>query len=233
MITATSDVIAIIPVRGGSKGVPGKNLMPVAGRPLLAWTIAAVASASAPIRCVVTTDDDALAALAAELGAEVVRRPASLATDTAPTEPALLHALDALGVPSSAAPSPVVLFLQVTSPVRLPGTIDAAVAQFHASGADAIVGVVAEHPFLWRGPTTAPTALYDPDARPRRQDLRDDQLVYRETGSLYLTSASALRASGNRISGRVELFVMADTEGIDIDTAADVENAERVLKELR
>lgn len=226
-IAPDADVFAIIPARGGSKGIPRKNLRPLAGRPLIAWTIEAVRDTDARIRCVVTTDDDEIAQLAERLGAEVVHRPSDLATDESPTEPAMLHALECLY--GSASPQSVLL-LQATSPIRLPGTIDRAIAEFSRSGADCLVGVIDASPFLWRGPTGQPTALYDPSARPRRQDLASDQHLYRETGSLYLTRTTALRESGNRISGRIELFVMADIEGADIDTEADFADAERMMR---
>lgn len=229
-IVPEASCAAIIPARGGSKGVLRKNLLAIAGRPLLVWTIDAVAEASAPLRCIVTTDDDEIAAVAQESGAEVVRRPSNLATDEAPTEPALLHVLDA-AVGASAIND--VMLLQATSPVRLAGTLDRALETYRSSHATSLIGVVASSPFLWRGPTDSPTAVYDPDARPRRQDLTAGQRVYRETGSLYLTSSRELRATSNRISGRTELFVMDDVEGLDIDTHADAREAARLLEGLR
>jgi N-acylneuraminate cytidylyltransferase len=226
IVVRGTDTLVVVPARGGSKGVPRKNLLPVAGKPLLAWTVAAASDAVARLRVVVSTEDEEIAALATSLGAEVVERPASLASDLSATEPALLHALDALSPTDDVTR---VMMLQATSPVRLPGTIDRALAEHTSSGCTSLVGVVEMSPFVWRGPTDSPTAQYDVGHRRRRQDLRPSDLVYRETGSLYVTTISALRATSNRISGPTALFVMAAREGLDIDTADDVEEAERML----
>lgn len=219
--------VAMIPARGGSKGVPRKNVMALAGKPLIAWSILAVAEAEEPMRCVVSTDDQEIAAVAENYGADVVWRPASLASDEAPTEPSLIHAMDVLEA-DSYRPQEVML-LQATSPVRLPGTLDAALRTYRDSGATSLVAVVEEHPFLWRGPREQPVALYDVNTRPRRQDLTDAQRCYRETGSLYITAPAALRSSGNRIAGSTVLFPLRPEEGGDIDTLQDMTSAGHVL----
>lgn len=216
---------AIIPARGGSKGIPRKNLQPVAGRPLIAWTIDAVLDASSDIECVVSTDDDEIASVASQLGARVVRRPAELADDSAPTEPALLHALDSL----SAADERIYMLLQATSPMRLPGTLDRALEAFVDLEVDSLVGVVETSPFLWRGGTGRPRPLYDPARRLRRQDLSDTDRVYHETGSLYVSTVGDLRRTGNRLSGRIGLFHMDELEGVDIDTYGDLARAGSLL----
>lgn len=225
MFDATSPTVAIIPARGGSKGIPRKNLATVAGRPLIVWTLEAVKQAATGFRCVVTTDDSAIAEVASSFGAEVVHRPAKIAADETPTEPALLHVLDTLPAPGVE----VVMLLQATSPIRLPGTLDRALQRYQESGATSLVGVVPVPPFLWRGPAQRPTALYDVDRRPRRQDFDQSHEVFRETGSLYLTRVDALRASGNRISGETVVFPMAEVEGLDIDTVEDLAHADRLL----
>lgn len=222
-LDANARCLAVIPARGGSKGVPRKNVMDLAGKPLIAWSILAVAEAEEPIRCLVSTDDQEIADVAKAYGAEVVRRPSELASDEAPTEPSLVHVLDILEA-DGYEPSEVML-LQATSPVRLPGTLDAALRMYHDSGATSLVAVVEEHPFLWRGPVAEPAPLYDVSARPRRQDLTDAQRCYRETGSLYITAPAALRSSGNRISGSTVLFPLRPEEGGDIDTLQDMTSA--------
>ena len=109
-----SGALALIPARGGSKGIPGKNLQSVGGVPLIGRTVAAAKASTRVGRVVVSTDDDAIATAAKEYGAEVVRRPAAIASDTASSESALLHALDTLEQQSSL-PKQLV-FLQCTSP---------------------------------------------------------------------------------------------------------------------
>lgn len=223
--------LVLIPARGGSKGVPRKNLRPVGGRPLLVWTVRqALALAGPEVDVVVSTDDDEIARVALEAGAEVpFRRPADLARDETPTEDAVIHALEQMA--AIGRPADRVMLLQATSPVRRPGTLARALAQFDGSGADALVGVVPQAPFLWRA-THPPRAAYDVGRRPRRQELTAEQLLYRETGSLYVTAAEVYRREHHRLGGVVELFVMDEIEGTDIDTEHDLVVAEAQLRRL-
>lgn len=226
-------ILCVVPARGGSKGVPRKNLRLVGGKPLIVWTIEQALSARPAMDVVVSTDDEEIAAVARSAGALVpFLRPADLALDTTPTEPVVQHAIDAARV-AEAAPDAVML-LQATSPVRLPGTLSRAVAQLEATGVDSLVGVVPQAPFIWaEGSADAgPTAAYDVTARPRRQDLTPATLRYRETGSLYLTRTWVYDELDNRLGGRVGLFVMDELEGIDVDTELDLEVADRQLSQL-
>jgi CMP-N,N'-diacetyllegionaminic acid synthase len=227
MITDDAAYLAVIPARGGSKGVPRKNLRPLLGTSLLQWSISHVERAETPMRVVVTTDDPEIARVASEAGAEVpFLRPAELSSDEAPTEPAVLHALEAVA-PGSAIRD--VVLLQPTSPVRRDGSLDEAVRQYEASGADSLVSVVRSSPFLWRGPRSDPSPLYDVGNRRRRQDLAEDEHVYQETGSIYITSVEALVGSRNRISGRTILFEMTPDESLDVDSEEDLRLAEQLL----
>jgi len=134
-------VVGLIPARGGSKGIPRKNLVPVAGKPLLRWTIEAALGARALERVVVSTDDDEIAAAAG--GCEVVPRPAALAGDDTPMLDVVLHALESLeGIDA-------VCLLQPTSPLRRSEHVDAVVHLLEQSGADGVVTVVeVPHQFL-------------------------------------------------------------------------------------
>ena len=221
--------LCVVPVRGGSKGVPRKNLREVAGRPLLAWTVEQALAARPQMEVVVSTEDAEIAAVARGLGVGVVDRPAELARDTTPTEPVVRHAL-AQARAQGAAPDAVML-LQATSPLRLPGTIDRALAQFVESGVDSLVGVVEQPPFIWTD-GQPPVATYDVAARPRRQDLAPWQRRYRETGSLYLTRPWVYDELDNRLGGRIGLFVMDEVEGVDADTEIDLLVADRSLSHL-
>jgi N-acylneuraminate cytidylyltransferase len=222
--------LCLIPARGGSKSVPGKNLRQLGGKPLLAWTIEQALRTSGDLRIVVSTDSEAIAAVALQAGAEVpFRRPAALAGDTASTEGAVLHALDALAE-EGYRPEAVIL-LQATSPVRLSHSIERAIRHFETTGADAVVGVVRQVPWVWHS-GHPPTAEYDVDRRPRRQDLTPDRFLYRETGSIYVTRTTIYEQTGNRLGGRISLFEMEEVEGIDIDTEIDLMIAEQVLGHL-
>lgn len=227
-------ILCVVPARGGSKGVPRKNLRLVGGKPLLVWTLEQALSARPAMDVVVSTDDEEIAAVARAAGALVpFLRPPELALDTTPTEPVVRHAIAAARA-ADAAPDAVML-LQATSPIRLPGTLSRAVAQLDATGVDSLVGVVPQAPFIWaegNGADAGPTAAYDVTARPRRQDLTPATLRYRETGSLYLTRTWVYDELDNRIGGRVGLFVMDELEGIDVDTELDLEVADRRLTQF-
>lgn len=223
-------ILCVVPVRGGSKGVPGKNARVVAGKPLLGWTIEQALACRPELDVVVSTDDPVLADLAVAAGADVpFLRPDGLAQDHTPTEPVVVHAIQHR-IAEGRRPDAVML-LQATSPIRLAGTLDRAVEQFTRTGVDSMVGVVAQTPFLWRlrDPVTAHYAV---DARPRRQDLGERDLFYRETGSLYLTRTEVYLDQGNRIGGTVGLFVMDEVEGVDIDTLVDLQIADQLLRNL-
>ena len=268
-----SRLLAVIPARGGSKGIPRKNLAPVGGRPLLVWTIeqalATRYAAGGRLDVLVSTDDPEIADVARSAGALVLDRPAELAADTTPTEPVVRHAVQARRA-AGAGPE-AVLLLQATSPIRLPGTLDRAIEQFETTGVDSLVGVVPTPIYLWAPgaqPEDPPAALYPWQARPRRQELRAAQVRYRETGSIYVSRTelydprragagpigsgaehpdsvgpgaadpgslgrrSAGVTSGNRLGGRIGLFVMAEVEGIDIDEPVDLAVADATMRWL-
>lgn len=228
-------VLCVIPVRGGSKGIPRKNLKPIAGKPLLQWTIGQALDAKAELapegtdlRVVVSTDDDELAALAREAGAEVpFMRPAELAQDTTATEPVIEHAIEFFRAQGTELDG--VMLLQATSPLRLPGTISRAVRQFLDGQDDSLVGVVPHPPFLWTMGDPV-QAQYPVMNRPRRQDMAPEDLRYYENGSLYITSPRIYDEFHNRLGGRIGLFVMDEVEGVDIDTPLDFQIAEAQLE---
>lgn len=174
----------------------------------------------------VSTEDDEIAEVSAAAGATVIRRPDELAGDQAASEPVVEHAIEVItadhGRPDK------VMFLQATSPFRLPGTLARAVSEFDATGVDSMVGVVPQEIFIWqREPEVR--AHYPFEARPRRQDMTADKLRYRETGSLYLTRTEVYERFHNRLGGRIGLFVMDPYESLDIDTIEDFDRAEYTL----
>ena len=221
--------LCVIPARGGSKGVPRKNLLDVGGKSLIVWTIEQ-ALATEGLDVLVSTDDEEIASVARAAGARVPwLRPAELAQDTTPTEPVVRHAIER--VTAERGRPDAVMLLQATSPVRHDDTLGRALREFEESDVDSMVGVVEQAPFIWQA-TQPPTAAYDVTARPRRQDLTPETTRYRETGSLYVTSTEIYEQQDNRLGGRIGLFVMAEDEGIDIDTELDVELAVRLMRNL-
>lgn len=227
-------MLCVIPVRGGSKGIPGKNRRFVAGKPLVVWTIEQALAARPEMDVLVSTDDQELAEIARVAGAQVPwLRPAHLAEDATATEPVVEHAI-AEYTAAGRRPEAVML-LQATSPVRLPGTLDRAIAQFVETGVDSMVGAVAQTPFLWQyglNEHEQPRAHFTIGARPRRQELERTQMFYRETGSLYVTRTETYEREHNRLGGRIGIFEMDDVEGVDIDTELDLSIADHQLVNL-
>lgn len=224
-----SEVLAIIPARGGSKGVPRKNVRLLAGRPLICHSIDHALRSELVTRTVVSTDDAEIADVAQHAGAEVVQRPAALSADASPSEPALLHVLKSLREREGYTPE-LVVFLQATSPIRADDAVDAAIRQMRRENTDSLVSVCASHDFLWttRGDGGVPVN-YDPARRPRRQDM-DPQ--FRENGSMYVMRAAGLERHACRIFGKVALFEQPMLHGFQIDTPEDFRLCEAVFEML-
>jgi YrbI family 3-deoxy-D-manno-octulosonate 8-phosphate phosphatase len=229
----TDIVVAIIPARGGSKGVPGKNLVTVGGRSLVARAIDACRRAGNIDQVFVSTDDDAIAAEAERYGASLIRRPADLATDQATSESALLHALDELGPAGDGATSPqVVVFVQCTSPFIDPHALAAAVSRVASGDVDVAFSAVPTYEFLWSVAPDDSARLakglnHDAAVRLRRQDRQPD---WRETGAFYVMDAAGFRAAQHRFFGRVAVEPVAEADAIEIDTPEQVEVARALAR---
>jgi len=215
------DVVAIIPARGGSVGIPRKNLQKVGGETLVARAVHS-ARVSAKIHHVfVSTDDGEIAGEARRAGALTIDRPAGLATATATSESALLHALGSL----DRAPR-IVVMVQATSPFIDASDLDAAIGRVASGEADVVFSAVATPVFLWR-PAHADGigwegVNHDAAVRPRRQDL-PPQVA--ETGAFYVMRADGFRDAEHRFFGRVEPQLVDERFAIDIDTDVELEIA--------
>jgi CMP-N,N'-diacetyllegionaminic acid synthase len=218
-------VLALITARGGSKGLPGKNVRPVQGRPLIDFSIAAARAAACVDRVVLSTEDDEIARVAQACGCEVpFRRPAALASDEARSMDVVIHALDQ--VPRH----DIVVLLQPTSPARTAADIDATVQQLLDAQAPACVSVCAaeESPYwMFRlGEHSRLTPLLDTPAATRRQDLPP---VFLLNGAVYAARTDALRRMGSFLGPETVAHVMPRERSIDIDTLEDFENFARQL----
>lgn len=221
-------VVAVIPARGGSKGISRKNNRLLAGKPLIVHTIEQAMQSNCVIETVVSTDDDEIASVSEAAGATVVRRPADISGDQASSESALIHATHSLLQQGRPLPD-LTVFLQCTSPVRRPGDIDAAVAMLTQKGADSLLSVSPSHRFLWTEEGGKARSInYDFRNRPRRQDMATQ---YVENGSIYVFRTQALLDSGNRLSGKVALYPMDEEAAVDIDSMLDMKLAEMILLE--
>ena len=222
-IAPTARATAIIPARGGSQGLPGKNVARVGGVPLVARAVLAALAADRIGRVVVTTDDDAIAEAARDAGAEIVARPAELAGATASSESALLHALEVLGLGAPGADD-LVVFVQATSPFIDPADLDAAIERVSSGERDSVFSAAPSHVFLWRDDAVTGAAGVNHDAahRPRRQDRAPE---YAETGAFYVFRTVGFLAAGHRFFGRIGVQPVHPDHAIEIDDAADLERA--------
>lgn len=224
----TPSVLTVIPARGGSKGIPRKNVLPVGGKPMIGWTIEAARAAKAVDRVVVSTDDPEIATVARRFGAEVVDRPAELAGDSASSEAALLHTLDVLRERDGYEPD-LLAFLQCTSPLTAAEDIDGTVAALEREGADSAVAVVPFHYFLWKQDTSGEAVgiNHDKRVRPMRQD-REPQFL--ESGAVYVMKAAGFREARHRFFGKTALYEMPSERRWEIDDPVDLEVAEVLLR---
>jgi YrbI family 3-deoxy-D-manno-octulosonate 8-phosphate phosphatase len=211
-------VVAVVPARGGSKGVAGKNLRRVAGRSLVARAVDAALAAESIDRVLVSTDDVEIAAEARRAGAEVVDRPAELAGDTASSEAAVLHTLARLDIQPQ-----IVVFIQATSPFIDSGDLDSAVRRVATAREDVVFSAVQTHTFLWREtPDGAVGVNHDAATRLRRQD-REAQ--FQETGAFYAMRASGFVRAGHRFFGRIGMLEVDSARALEIDTMRELELA--------
>ncbi|MEP4740491.1 acylneuraminate cytidylyltransferase family protein [Saccharospirillum sp.] len=221
--------LAIIPARGGSKGIPNKNIKLIGGKPLIAWSIEQALASSFVDRVVVTTDSEEISIIAKDYGAEVpFIRPSSLALDTSTTESAMLHCLEWLEEFDNYQPDATVL-LQPTSPVRSKNSIDNAIELYFQNKCDSVLSVCEFWHFLWRN-NKAPVAEYDYRNRPRRQDIQDKDIRYKENGSIYISKTNLLKKDMNRLCGNnIGLYLMTESESYEIDSYIDWMVVESIL----
>ncbi|MDR2368213.1 MAG: acylneuraminate cytidylyltransferase family protein [Deltaproteobacteria bacterium] len=201
--------LGIIPARGGSKGIPRKNLRPIAGHPLIAWTIQAAAEAKLLDRFYVSTEDDEIAEVSRLYGARVTKRPPELAEDDATTKDVLAHSAIELGDSQT-----IVVLLQATSPVRREGLVDLVISSFLAGDFDSMS-------------TGGLQLQYPPHGvEHRRQDIKS---VFINDGSVIVLKSANLRM-GTLFGQKAETLVTSREENVDIDEEFDFWLAEKILE---
>ncbi|MCW5951020.1 MAG: acylneuraminate cytidylyltransferase [Propionibacteriaceae bacterium] len=218
---AGPEVVAVIPARGGSKGVPGKNLAQVGGVPLVARTVRACLAATRLSAVVVSTDDQEIAAVARQAGAVVVTRPLDLSGDTASSEDAVVHALEVL-YGSAANQVDVVVLVQCTSPFTTSEEIDQ-VVQAVLDGADTAFTGARFHGFLWRPEADGAVAVNHHHKRRARRQERPVELL--ETGAAYAMRGSEFWTKRRRFFGEIRAVPTDPERVLEIDEPEDLERA--------
>lgn len=219
------EILALVPARGGSQGLPRKNILDLGGKPLIAHSILAARECQYVTRCVVTTDDDEIAMHAKQWGAEVLRRPAELATSTASSEAVIEHALAELE--RTSAPPDLLVLLQPTSPLRTATHLTEAIEHFTSQpGAGSLVSVCDfEHPpqraFVLDHGRLRPLFDWTTIAQPRQAY----PYTVRPNGAIYLTPVTRFRECRSLYSTPVLAYQMPREASIDVDTGTDLEEA--------
>jgi CMP-N-acetylneuraminic acid synthetase len=227
-------VLGLVPARGGSKGVPRKNIKPLGGKPLLAWTAEAALASKRLARVVLSTDDEEIAEVGRAVGLDVpFLRPADLAGDKAPTLPVVQHAvrwLEERGERFDA-----ICLLQPTNPLRTTATIDDCVELFVRTGADSLVTtlrVPAEYNPHWvyfkQPDGELHLATGETTPIPRRQDL---PAAFHREGSIYLTRRDIVVSSNSLYGTRVVGYEVDPSAVVNIDTVDDWQRAETLLSQ--
>jgi len=223
----TGDILVIIPARGGSKRLPRKNVLPLAGKPLICWTIEAALEAKLKARIMVTSDDEEILAIARQYQSQGViayKRPDELATDTASTADVLIDAVEAEQA-ADHDPKTLVL-LQPTSPLRKAEDIRAALDVYREGGCEDTVVTVCEvdHPTAWVGTIGEGSRLEGIDLSGKRS--QDYQREYRLNGAVYVAQSALLLEKLTLFSAFLKASVMPRKRSHDIDTPLDFQNCE-------
>lgn len=200
-------ILGITPARGGSKGIPKKNIKMIAGKPLIAWTIEAAKNSKLIDRYVVSTEDDEIARVVKDHGSEVLKRPPELATDESDTLCVLQHAVNAI-------PCDTLVVLQATSPIRRVGLIDECIKEFFDNGYDSLAtGFVCKYKEYGKN-------------KLRRQDIHG---FFYDDGNVYVVKSSFLK-KGNRYGRKIGRKIISRRENIEIDDEFDFWVAENIIK---
>ena len=219
-------ILSIIPARGGSKGIPLKNLALIDGLTLLEYSINSSHDSKLINKTVVSTDNNLITKEAKRLNAEVITRPKKISNDSATLEPTIKHTLDYLKKQKSYVPDLIVL-LQNTSPLRTGKHIDEAIKLLQKGKYDSVFSGYFTKSLFWEKTRSSIFPKnYDPENRPRRQNIKN-QII--ENGAIYCTTQSTLKSFSNRLGGNIELLEMKEESLMEIDSITDWKIIEQLL----
>jgi len=226
-------ILAVIPARGGSKGIPRKNIKDLAGKPLIAWTIETAKTSSAFDRIIVSTDDQEIAFIARQFGADVpFLRPQELSTDSATSIDVVLHLIQWLQENEHYSPDYLML-LQPTSPFRSPEDITQVIQLMETNQeTDAIISVTAvDHPVQWLRKMEADGKLLPLDETPLKLRRQDAQQIYQLNGSIYLIKTETFFKNKTFLPEKTFGYIMPEEKSVDIDTPWNFHIAELIMRD--
>ncbi|MBC8311535.1 MAG: acylneuraminate cytidylyltransferase family protein [Candidatus Marinimicrobia bacterium] len=223
----SKNIITIIPARGGSKGLPRKNVLPFDGEPLVVHSINYAKDCSLVNEIYVSTDDDEISSISSNNGASVIQRPLALSGDTASTESAIEHVLSTLKVKPD-----IIVLLQATSPFRPKNSLGKALKKFIENNLDSLLSISPTHRFFWSvDENDNINAKYDFLNRPRRQDLKKKDTRFVENGSLYIFTHDHFTSIKNRLGGKIGYIEFDEKYSHEIDTELDFKFLETLVKD--
>lgn len=211
--------ISVVPLRGGSKSIPKKNIKKIAGKPLCYWTLHAAVQLKDIDEVYISTDSDEVADIVnnLNLGVKIIMRPAEYATDEASTESVLLHFMENIEFDH-------LVTIQATSPLLTSTDLDRAINNFQSENYDSMLSCVRTKRFFWNDNVTP--INYDPLNRPRRQEFNGTLM---ENGAFYITKREILEKYQCRLSGKVGIYEMDESTSIEIDEPEDWDKVEQLL----
>ena len=220
------NIIAIIPARGGSKGIPKKNIINFLGKPLVVHSIDYAKSSNLISDIYLSTDDSDIAKIGLDNGAKIINRPLSISGDEASTESALLHVLENINNKPD-----VIILLQPTSPLRPKNNLDKVFEHFFSNNYDSLLSISPTHRFFWKINEENAIPKYDFNNRPRRQDIKLEDINYIENGSLYISTYENLINNNNRLGGNIGYVIFDEKYSYEIDSITDLKFLEALSKE--
>jgi len=223
------NIVGIIPARGGSKGIPNKNIIDICGHPLISWSINQSISANSITSTWVTSDDKKILDISRQYGANTIKRPKSISSDNCSSESAWIHALEHIN--SIGIKPDLVVGIQCTSPIRESNDLDQAINYFLKNKYDSLLSTVqVEDYFTWElnKDSIALPLNHDVNKRKPRQKIKK---TFLENGSFYIFKPDLIKKSRNRLIGKIGMYMMAQHKAFQIDNREDIKICSAIIKE--
>ena len=219
-------IIVLIPARGGSKGIPKKNVKLFLGEPLINHSIKYAKKCSLIDEIYVSTDNSDIAKLGRDLGAKIINRPKNISTDSATTESAIDHFIKKIN-----ANKHIIVLLQPTSPIRPKNALFEALTKFKLNNYDSLLSLSPTHHFFWKiSKNNLLHPEYDYMNRPLRQNIDKQNIRFIENGSLYIFNSSNFKTYHNRLGGKIGFVIWDQEYSYELDSNYDWEFLETLNK---